>query len=338
MPAQHPILTSLTRISDLSNRHFHTESLSPHQWANGDYVVGRVTSVSNFGTPVELADGRMMEAASGDLLVGALGVRSATLEAVGSWEAIQDDGTMQALTGAGLMGRVTSLSPYLPRLIDLSYLGHVVRNGQKVRMKDFVDPTPVENYDLPTILIIGTSMSSGKTTVGKVITRQLQRAGRRVAAVKLTGAGRFRDILSMRDAGAEAIFDFVDAGLPSTVCPAVEYREALSVVLRKLTDFGPDVVIAEAGASPLEPYSGDVLMEEIRDQVRLTVLCASDPYAVVGVTQGFGFQPDLVAGITTTTSSAVNLVEKLTGIRALNLLDPSSHPELREILETKLPR
>jgi len=203
-------------------------------------------------------------------------------------------------------------------------------------MKDFVEPVADVQFDLPTVLIIGTSMSAGKTTVGKLIARQLSRTGLRVAAVKLTGAGRFRDTLAMQDAGADDIFDFVDGGLPSTVCSPTEYRQALSVVFQKLVDAAPDVVIAEAGASPLEPYSGDVLIDEIREQVKFTVLCATDPYAVVGVTQGFGFQPDLVAGIATTTSAAVKLVTKLTGIPALNLLDPDSHDELRRLLQSRL--
>lgn len=336
MSEQRPIFASLTRISDLDCVPFEIQKLPRDQWETGDYVVGSVTSVSNFGTQVELANGRMMECAFGDLVVGALGVRAATLEAVGSWQDIGADGAMQALTGAGLMGRATSISPYMQKLVDLNYQGHVVRNAQKIRMQDFVQPVATTNYDLPTVLIIGTSMSSGKTTVGKVIVRQLSRKGLKVAAVKLTGAGRFRDTLAMRDAGAEIIYDFVDAGLPSTVCSPAEYRSALSIVLQKLTETGPDIVIAEAGASPLEPYSGDVLIEEIREQIKFTVLCASDPYAVVGVTQGFGFKPDLVAGIATTTSSAVKLVEKLSGIRALNLLDPESHPELGELLKTKL--
>jgi hypothetical protein len=335
MSNQRPVFASLTRISDLETSPFEIQCFPQEHWQTGDYVVSTVTSIANYHSRVELANGRMVEVVHGDLLVGALGVRAATLEAVGSWRDVKGDGKMQALTGAGLFGRATSISPYIQKLLDLEYQGHVVRNGQKIGMRDFVQPAGSVNYNIPTVLIIGTSMSSGKTTVGKVIVRQLSRSGLKVAAVKLTGAGRFRDTLAMRDAGADIIYDFVDAGLPSTVCPPAEYRDSLSVVLKKLVEAAPDVVVAEAGASPLEPYSGDVLIEEIRDQVKFTVLCASDPYAVVGVTQGFGFQPDLVAGIATTTSSAVQLVEKLTGIRALNLLDPDSHSELCRLLETK---
>ncbi len=336
MAQPRPILSSLTRISDLATVPFRVEKLPRSEWHNGDYVMGRVASLVTFGPRIELANGRMMEVAHGDQFVGAFGVRAATLEAVGSWQDIGDDGKMQVLTGAGLLGRATSVSPYIETLLNLDYHGHIVRNGRKVRMADFVDPVIETHYNLPTILIIGTSMSSGKTTVGKMIIRLLSGSGLRVAGVKLTGAGRYRDTLAMSDAGADVIYDFVDGGLPSTVCSPSQYRAALSVVLQRLVDAAPDVVVAEAGASPLEPYSGDVLMEEICQQVKFTVLCASDPYAVVGVTQGFGFEPDLVAGLATTTSAAVELVTKLTRIRTLNLLDPESHRELHEMLKTRL--
>jgi hypothetical protein len=331
-----PIFASLTRISDLKEKPFSVQELPRNQWATGDYVMGRVSTHVRYGPNIELANGRMMEIAHGDDLVGALGTRAATLEAVGNWQSIGDDGAMQALTGAGLIGRATSVSALIRPLLDLDYQGHIVRNDKKVTMNDFVKPASGRRYDIPTVLIIGTSMSAGKTTVGKLIVRELSRAGLRVAGVKLTGAGRYRDILAMRDAGAEVIFDFVDGGLPSTVCSASDYRGALSSVLGLLMDASPDVAIVEAGASPLEPYSGDVLIDEIQNEVKFTVLCASDPYAVVGVTQGFGFQPDLVAGIATTTSAAVELVTKLSGIRALNLLDPATHNELCQLLRRKL--
>ena len=40
--------------------------------------------------------------------VGAFGKRAATLEATGDWAAIGDDGSMEALTGAGLFGKALS--------------------------------------------------------------------------------------------------------------------------------------------------------------------------------------------------------------------------------------
>ena len=97
-----------------------------------------------------------------------------------------------------------------------------------------------------------------------------------------------------------------------------------------------DVVVAEAGASPLEPYNGAIAIEEIGPNVRCTVLCASDPYAVSGVITAFRKYPDLVAGLATSTEAGIELVEKLSCIEALNILEGHSVPKLRAILEDAL--
>jgi len=65
-------------------------------------------------------------------------------------------------------------------------------------------------------------------------------------------------------------------------------------------------------------------------------LCASDPYAVVGVMKGFGFTPDLVSGVATSTSAGVNVIHQLAGTPALNLLDVASHVKLDQLLRDRL--
>ena len=56
-------------------------------------------------------------------------------------------------------------------------------------MSDFV-PEPAETpYTLPTVLLVGTSMSAGKTYAGRVAVRQLKALGHTVVGAKLTGAG-----------------------------------------------------------------------------------------------------------------------------------------------------
>ncbi len=335
MAATKMTLASLTRISDLHEQPYEFESVLRSSWETGDYVVAEVTQTSR-STLVELSTGRMVEVTEGDLLVGAFGVRAATLEAVGSWHEIGEDHRLQAMTAAGIFGRVTSQSSFIPRPIELAYCGHVVRAGNKVRMADFaLKPSPAQ-LNCPVLMLIGTSMSSGKTTSARAIIRRLKRMGLRVVGAKLTGAGRYRDILGMSDAGADEIFDFVDVGLPSTVCDENVYRPALSHLLGRVAEAGPDVLVAEVGASPLEPYNGSVAVNQLGPLVRCTVLCASDPYAVVGVTKGFGFEPDLVSGVATSTSAGVEVIRKLAKRPALNLLDMDSLGELDEILVRRL--
>ncbi len=331
-------LSSLTRISDLDTVPFEVESLPRSQWATGDYVLGEVIPPLNPSSKVELTNGRMANLLPGDLIIGAFGIRQATLEIVGDWQVIPLDNSLHALTPAGLFGKVTSVSHLLPTPPALIYQGHVLRNGQKLSMDNFINPLPEQTYQCPTIMIIGTSMSAGKTTAARVIIRLLRQMGLRVIGAKLTGAGRYRDILAMQDAGAHQIFDFVDVGLPSSICEPEEFRQRLRQLLTKIAAAKPDVVVAEAGASPLEPYNGSIVLKEMRSQINCTILCASDPYAVVGVSQGFGMQPDLITGVATSTSAGVKLVEKLTGIKALTLPEQKSWPQLESILKGCLAR
>ncbi len=336
MNAHNCFFPSLTRITDLEQKPFQVGLLAREHWETGDYVQAEVTGERGQSYVLELNTGRMMETMPGDKIIGALGKRAATLVGVGTWEAIGNDLSIDALTSAGLFGKATSVSPLMPKFMSLKYLGHVTRNGSKLNMRDFVKPALERKLKTPVVLLVGTSMSAGKTTTGRVVIHELKRSGYAVVGVKLTGAGRYRDVLSFSDAGADHIFDFVDAGLPSTVCEPDEYRSRLRQLLSRIAAIDVDVLVAEAGASPLEPYNGATAIEEIHDNVRCTILCASDPYAVAGVQAAFEFQPDLVTGPAANTDAAVSLVEKLTGVRALNLMVPSSTPALAELLNKKL--
>ena len=88
----------------------------------------------------------------------------------------------------------------------------------------------------------------------------------------------------------------------------------------------------------MEPYNGEAAVAALGEHTRFTVLCASDPYAVLGVQTAFGdaAPPDIVAGPAANTDAAVDLVKQLTGLRALNLLDRSTYPEFTRRLATAL--
>lgn len=329
------VFGSLARIADLADAPYSVEPLAKTAWATSDYVLGEVTGAPSDFYNIENCAGEMIPVDIGDFVIGAFGHRAATLEGVGSWMDIRN-GHMHCLTSAGLLGAFTSISRLLPDPIALEYRGHVVRNGGKVSMKDFAlraEPVP---FDVPTVLLVGTSMSAGKTTTGRLACEVLSAAGMNVIGAKLTGAGRYRDVLSFRQAGAGEIYDFVDAGLPSTVVPEAEFRQAIRPLLYHIAGRQPDCLVAEAGASPLEPYNGDAAIDELGAQVRCKILCASDPYAVVGVQKAFRLKPDLVTGPATNTSAAVDLVTKLTGVPAVNVLDPEYLPEFRQILSATL--
>ena len=245
---------------------------------------------------------------------------------------------MQALTPAGLFGVATSKSDLVPDLVELEYYGHLEIDGRLARMRDYVKSGDDREFDLPVVLIVGSSMSAGKTTTGCALVRALRATGRSVVAAKLTGAARYRDVLTLADAGADWFFDFVDAGLPSTVGEPKHCEAALRGLLQRMASVPADVAVIEAGASPLEPYNGAVAIELLEPHICYSVLCASDPYAVVGIIDAFGKKPDLVAGVTANTEAGVALVKKLTGIAALDARRRDAAPLLRKSLEQALER
>lgn len=332
------VFSSLTRITPLPVASFRVVTVPRAAWGTGDYVVCEIRRPPSGHHHIELVSGRMMPVMQGDLIVGALGKRRATLEATGTWTKVGDDGLMHVLTSAGLFGKLVSKSPFTAALIELQYRGHVFLNGEKATMQAFVPDVPFRPFTTPVILIVGTSMSAGKTTSARIIVRQLKHAGHTVLGAKLAGAGRLRDIQGMADAGADHIFDFVDVGLSSTICSLDEYRTALQNLLSKMAAVEADVAVVEIGSSPLEPYNGDAAIEAIREHLCCTVLCASDPYAVLGVMTAFRMQPDFVTGPATNTRAGTDLIEKLCGVRALNLLDSESLPPLRHVLTEALDR
>lgn len=333
------LLSSLTRIADFGGPTPTFPALSRGDWATGDYVVVEVTGARAHAS-LELSSGRIVDIGEGDRLIGALGSRFATLEVTGSWEDADEEGRMHLISGGGLIGAARSVSTLVAWPASVRYRGHVEVDGQRATMRSAARGRRTSGAGElgPVILLIGTSMSAGKTTAARIIIGRLRAMGLRVQGAKVAGAGRYRDILAMRDAGADPILDFVDVGLPSTHCPREAFEEPLDELVARLASADVDVTVVEAGASPLEPYNGDVAVERLRDDVVFTVLCASDPYAVVGALEAYSVRPDLVTGTTSNTEAGVALAERLSGLPVLDVRRRDTHARLDQLLRERLGR
>jgi len=334
MPSTY-IYTSLTRISDLAEKGFEIQPLERSDWATGDYVVCQIVDPGGTSLRLELPSGRMRGIIGGEYIIGALGERFATLEATGTWKEVGADGVMSVLTGGGILGKLTSKSAFLPNMMKVRYTGHAGRDGKKITMDQFIPDVAPLPFKTPVVLFVGTSMSAGKTTSARIVTNLFKSAGYKVVGGKLSGAGRYKDILAIKDVGADAVFDFVDVGLPSTICPPDVYQEKIEHLLSIMAHQRADVAIIEVGASPLEPYNGDLAVKALGETVKCVILSATDPYAVYGLIKAFGIIPDIVTGITTNTLAGTKMVEELCEVKALNLIDSKTTPTLKEILSKK---
>jgi hypothetical protein len=181
----------------------------------------------------------------GDLLVGVFGNRYAS-EAFEAEVRTTDD--LHILTDAGMIGTVLSRHRDLKRPTTLRFVGYVAdETGRRVNLKALCRQSAVPQA-APTnlLLIVGTSMNSGKTTAGAKLIKALLRRGARVAACKLTGSVCQRDHNELLSAGAHDVRDFSDYGFPSTYLAAPD--ELLDLFHRMTADAArvrPDVVVME---------------------------------------------------------------------------------------------
>ncbi|MCB1950269.1 DUF1611 domain-containing protein [Nitrosomonas sp.] len=98
----------------------------------------------------------------------------------------------------------------------------------------------------PTIAVLGTSMNAGKTTSAAYLIRGLAAAGLKVGAAKITGTGSPRDINFMKDAGAELVLDFIDAGYPSTYqITNSQLESTFKLLMNHLEAAGVDIIVLE---------------------------------------------------------------------------------------------
>ena len=107
------------------------------------------------------------------------------------------------------------------------------------------------------------------------------------------------------------------------------------MLLSHIEKLKADLAIVEIGASPLEPYNGDIAIKLIGDQIKCIILSASDPYAVYGLMKAFEIIPDIVTGIASNTIAGRAMVEELCGVKALNLIDFGTTSQLKKFLTEK---
>ena len=120
-------------------------------------------------------------------------------------------------------------------------------NGEPINLAQWgLTPNPKYSTHPTTFAVLGTSMNAGKTTSAAYLIRGLVRAGLRVGAAKITGTGSPNDVGFMLDAGAYPVFDFTDAGHPSTYHLSNEEIETILTTLTgHLAAANVDVIVLE---------------------------------------------------------------------------------------------
>jgi len=335
-------IASVTRTLQLGRWVTLTQNI---EVCEGAVVAGRILGEKSVYNQLEDVHGRMSVVHDGDIIVGALGHRNALHGYEGVLPgSVKTGDILHLLNLGGVIGQCVSINPDVGAPFGLEVLGQVLlfpefgsRVGQACTIQSGAIKGRPGAGPIPVIFVAGTCMNSGKTHAACALVRHFTRAGYRVGGAKLTGVSLLRDILAMRDYGAEAVLDFTDAGVACTDSESA--AKTAHMIFSELAGRDLDLIVAETGDGILGDYGvQNVLADEaLKPWAAAHVLCANDPVGVAGGIRNlkdvYGIDVDVVTGPATDNRVGVRFVESL-GLPAHNArTDPRG---LGELLLAKL--
>ena len=299
---------------------------SPRSPVAGDLLLCEVLRTGIHGR-VETVGGARSKIYAGDRLVYVVGARYAT----SMLEAVAQVGTnaVDMISASGLCGHVVSRSRDTTSPTRLRPLAQAFVDGRPINVRDFALAPPQADEEGPDprwVVVVGSSMDSGKTTACVSLIRGLVAAGFRVGATKLTGTASARDFGAFRDAGASPVVDFLDAGWASTVdCTPAELAQMVSALTSHVARAHVDWGVIEIADGLLQRETSEILsmVETLLGTCRIVLTVGDALGAVAGVDllRGHGLTVEAVAGLVTNSPLACREVEGGTGVPCI----PTSH-------------
>ncbi len=222
----------------------------------GDLVLARVDRIRQHGR-LENTEGRRVHLFKGDEMILVVGNRYATDQFHATTPT--ELGSCHLVAAGGIAANVVGKSAQVKPATEITLIGTLIdKSGNKLNLKRYkkVQPSYLHpNADsIPVLMVLGSDMNSGKTSMACSAIHGLNRAGYKVAGSKLTGTGAGPDYWKMLDAGAYRVRDFVDAGHPSTVgLSANKLIDLLRIIKSDAKQNGADVLVVEVADGVLQP-------------------------------------------------------------------------------------
>jgi hypothetical protein len=292
--------------------------------ASGDLVLARVDAV-NKHKRLELTDGRKALLFAGDEIIVCYGNRYAPDQ----YEAVigSDLSSCDLIAAGGIAAQELSRNLRMAEPTHITPLGLVGdQDGNTLNVRSFAVPDHEASPAIPSILSLGTSMNAGKTLTATSMVRGLKRAGYRVAAIKATGTGAGNDMWIVRDAGADVVLDFTDAGYSGTyLIPQSEIEAATRRLIAHAGSLGCDIAVVEIadGLQHLET-SALIEAEHLWHQTIGVVFAAYDAMGAkcgVDLLRTLGHRVLAISGRIALSPLAMREAERATGLRVYTPLD-----------------
>jgi len=273
----------------------------------GDVVYGKVTRLGHHST-LENRSGRVHALNDGSRAVFVFGNRYATDHYEGIVPS-EPTAEVDMLARSGVVGSVRQKNSVLKDPTRIRILGYVCDdNEQIINTRNFPLIVPAKSEKkrgerAKLILVVGTSMNSGKSTAAAACCWALSAMGYDVRASKVTGTASLKDILHMNDCGASVYNDFTYFGHPSTYMLSPE--ELLRIFTHtdlKFANNPKNFWVVEFADGILQRETEILLAsDEVQSRIHRLVFCASEALGCVGglkvLKERFQLVPDAISGI-----------------------------------------
>jgi hypothetical protein len=250
----------VTRNVDLNDAY----SLSSQLPEEGDLVLAKVDRIRQHGR-LESPEGRRVHLYKGDELILVAGNRYATDQ----YHATTPTklGRCHLVAAGGIAADVVGKSSQVKPATEITLVGTIIdQAGKKLNLKHYkkLQPSYIHpnTASIPVLVVLGSDMNSGKTSMACSIIKGFSLEGVKAAGAKLTGTGAGPDYWKMLDSGAYRVRDFVDNGYPSTVgLSANSLIDLLRVIKSDAKQNGADLLIVEVADGVLQPDNQKLLSD-----------------------------------------------------------------------------
>ena len=295
----------------------------------GDVAIFRVLSIGKSKT-IQNAEGKNSYIFPGDMIMATFGNRYASNQFEGYVpEGYQEE--YHLLGQGGVVGIVTSTHAKiaLKGPTRLKLVGYATHGGPRVINTQYMTEKRV-SFDhvrprsYKTILSLGASMDSGKTTTAAYLCRGLRNGGHQVAYIKLTGTVYSKDKRFVKDCGAHRVIDFSALGFPSTYMYGLQdILDIYEGLTRKVEKMKPDFLVVEIADGLLQRETRMLLENPaFRSVIDEVIFSCGDSLSVLSgldYLENLGLSPFAVSGLINTSPLMVDEVRNSVSVPLLNL-------------------
>lgn len=296
----------------------------------GDLVYGRVKYLGQH-TSLENREGRLHHIQDGTRAIFVFGNRYAPDYYEGLVpETVGQNAHM--LARSGIIGTVICKSARVGDPTRVEVLGAVLdRDGQPLNTRNFNRILPKQTEKTGNrarmILVVGTSMNSGKSAAAAACCWGLSTMGHTVRGSKITGTASLKDILLMEDNGATPVTDFTSLGFPSTYMLSEEELLGIFDTLDlKYANSPRNYWVVEIADGLMQRETAMLLgSQRVTERIHRLVFTAYDAFGAIGglriLRDEFDLTPHALSGVVSSSPLGIRELQKHTDLPIFNSID-----------------